>query len=139
MVFLDEESDRVIDYFAIENPRRHGVAWSSPDFREIDDSVAVGVRRMPMAQWKYYMARHFDQGRVWTWTPDEEEIETLQADVAERFGFDGPLPFDAANMVCTCVPFTYGIIQVRAPQSRTTTWRCCTSLRKRCRWGMCAF
>ena len=117
VVFLDEEVDRVTDYFAIGNPRRQGLSWTSPDFREIDENVAVGVRPMPATQWKYFMARHFDQGKVWTWTPDAEEIESLQADVAERFGFDGPLPFTIDNMVCTCVPFTYGIIQVRASET----------------------
>ena len=113
IVFIDRQANRAIDYFALENPRKNGFSWTSSDFVEIDPDVAVGVRVLPPDQ--DMMVRRLAGGQVAAWSPDREEVETLKLDVMERFGFTQPLPFTTVNMYCTCVPFTYGIIGVRAP------------------------
>ncbi len=113
IVFIEKQANRAIDYFALENPRKNGLTWTSSDFVEMDPDLAVGVRVLAPDQ--DMMVRRLGEDQVAAWSPAAEEVEQLRQDVVERFGFSRPLPFTTTNMYCTCVPFTYGIIGVRAP------------------------
>jgi hypothetical protein len=41
--FVDEDKGCILWYTALENPRQHGISWTSPDLKEIDETTAIFV------------------------------------------------------------------------------------------------
>ena len=67
---LDEASDTLVGYYAVRNPRRFGVSWTSPELIELSDEVALLQERVDLSspeaagpdvdRWR--------QGEVWSHT-----------------------------------------------------------------------
>ena len=48
--FVDEEEDRIFMYMAMDNPRQHGISWTSSDLQEIDEKTTVSGLDVPIGQ-----------------------------------------------------------------------------------------
>jgi HAMP domain-containing protein len=121
MAFIDEERGRRDNYGAFENPRKRGLSWTSPDFKEIDDEVAVciwdhasdlqdsGSRGEWLDKWRTRQpwTQPFVEGQ-------EEEWEKIDEDFCERFGFE-TVPWDTSSRTgVTCVPFDQGVTYIHS-------------------------
>ena len=119
MTFIDEERNRRENFMAIENPRRRGISWTSPDLIEIDEEIAV-------CRWDLRTDLHgtpFREEWLENWRARQPWIQPVvegkeapwerdMADFAERFGFETP-PF-TVDMITghTLVPFEYGVTYI---------------------------
>ncbi|MBT4608406.1 MAG: sigma-54-dependent Fis family transcriptional regulator [Gemmatimonadetes bacterium] len=123
ITFVDEAADQVIEYLAMENPRRHGISWSAPHLVELDEEVAVAVSAVTIAQaianWGT-IGRGFaiESGEIlaeWnrrgTWSAVFDEVDDQGA--IDLFGLDRPLPSIEAGNVGTAVAFLHGKVGFR--------------------------
>ncbi len=63
--FVDEDKGCILWYTALENPRQHGISWTSPDLKEIDETTAIFVIEVPIAaDWEEDLA-HWREGKTW--------------------------------------------------------------------------
>jgi len=112
--FVDEKKDRIMWYTALQNPRRLGISWSSSELQEIDEETCVSVMEVPIsADWEEDLER-WRAGTAWSVARSAEEDWAEMAPLAERLGFDRPLPFlGEGGWHIANVPFEHGWIGIR--------------------------
>ena len=85
--FVDEKGNRIVSYVALENPRKHGISWTSPDVREIDEDSAVSVWTVPItSDWEGDLAR-WRAGNLWSGVRNRENDEAETRQFHEVHGF----------------------------------------------------
>lgn len=113
--FVDGEAGCVRVHFAIPNPRRDGISWTSAGVVEIDDGIAVAAWEKPLREWK--RLEPWREGEVWAFARNEEETKVSNRWLTEHFGFDRPLLADTAESYFTVVPFDHGAVRVGRAES----------------------
>ena len=118
--FLDDATGNMRIYYAIENPRKHGISWRAKSLVEFDGETVVCSEENPPGPlwdgWKREWEAHRRTGEHWS---AEVEPGVLEADFAadfRRWGCDRPAPIPpAAGRVVTNVPFEYGTVGYNEP------------------------
>jgi len=116
--FIDEREDRWMGYTAFENPRLHGISWTSSDLRELDSGIVVGT-------WEHSVStapeqlEAWRQGQAWSQPRNPESAREIGQLVKEQYGLSRVLPFHAPElgMFDTQVSFQYGIIWMLSPEA----------------------
>ena len=123
ITFVDEEADRVIDYGALENPRKYGISWTSPSFVELDDETAVLTSITTIAEAADSGAIDSDAFKggpggvleAWhqreTWCAEFDESDTQI--LIDLLGLDRPVPWTGPGWIGTAVAFRYGKVGFR--------------------------
>ena len=124
IVFLDEESGRVIEYMALKNPRGAGATWTSPAIVEIDDDTIVFAIDTTLTHYleggpmPYSFSLGADPGsilqtwqerQVWSAAFDEE----MMVQTSAALGMSALAPWDRGEWVGTAVAFRYGKVGYR--------------------------
>jgi len=114
--FVDEENERVVFYGALENPQKHGIAWTSPRMVEFDEDIAIWT-------WEGNKQNYMDtdslaalwrKGEVWT---NVETSDSFLGRFYEEMGFERLPPIPAVSeWHITNVPFTHGMIGFHEPK-----------------------
>jgi len=109
--FIDEDSDRFMGYTAFENPRLHGISWTSTDLRELDSGIVVGTWEQTASSTPE-LVEAWHQRQAWSQQRNLAKAKEMGQLVKEQYGLSRVLPFHAPElgMFDTCVPFEYGII-----------------------------
>jgi len=112
--FVDEDKNSILWYSALENPRKHGISWTSPDLREIDETTAVATVEAAIAEDWQEDLEHWRKGELWSVMRSAEEDLAVMRPFQERIGLSRPLPFFGGDgWVITNVPFAYGWVGIR--------------------------
>ena len=115
--FIDEAAQRIRAYSAFDNPRRHGIGWTSAELVEFDGHIAVLEEDILLGpDWNDFIER-WRGGRAWSSTGSAQDLEGLLHNMAEALGLDTPLPVpEHPQWVSTNVPFTYGTVAFHEPE-----------------------
>jgi signal transduction histidine kinase/ligand-binding sensor domain-containing protein/DNA-binding response OmpR family regulator len=113
IVFIDQQTEHLTHYTALENPRRHGIGWTSPELVEFDAERAVyrgtiGSSNLVTDE-KTYL-EFWRRGEPFTYERTPEEIEQVRRMLLERFGLERMIPLEDFGI--NGVPFTHGIVAI---------------------------
>ena len=110
--FSDEETGQVKAYQAMINPRKAGIAWSSPEIVEIDETVVVLTRDLSWERLKGYLP----EGEKWASEAVRgERIQNWAKRLADYYGLEDVWPFPGEDGVMVNMRFDYGVIGVIEP------------------------
>jgi signal transduction histidine kinase len=109
--FVAEDGSGVKDaYYAIKNPKRHGIGWVSADLVEYSDAVAVG--RVPVSgpvDSALMEAWHSGETKVVLGTVKDYESRLVA--IAKAWGMERLFPVpDRTEWTFTYVPFSHGVV-----------------------------
>ena len=117
VIFLDKEQKRITQYWAMENPRRYGISWNSPDMKEISPQVvtASSVGSIVDDSSLEGIEAKLNKG--------EQNPEQLQVDLdramrilRKDFLLDDLPPYTADSYNLTTASFSYGTVGVRGAE-----------------------
>ena len=119
--FVDEDTETIVWYAALVNPRKFDISWTS-GLVELSEEVALMALEIPIdPSWNEDLAR-WRAGEVWSEIRTQEQDATDLQDLYERTGMDKPMP-NLGDHTTTSVPFQYGWVGVRhgdiSPQDLT--------------------
>ena len=111
--FFDDRTGSVISYFALQNWRKFGISWTSPELMEFNEDVAVFSERDKVADDSYGLENwRAQQPMFYT---HHRGVEYLERNI-EKFGGDHiPPDFAEAHSgetTITEIPFEHGLIGV---------------------------
>ena len=119
LAFIDEERGRRDNYMAIENPRKRGITWTSPDLVEIDGEVAVCIwdhaSNLGDGEWRQEWLAKWHSRKPWTQprvAGEEEAWYKIDEEFCDRFGLEAAPWESGARAGVTCVPFDYGVTYI---------------------------
>ena len=99
-----------IRYYAIHNPRKYGISWTSPDLLEINEEVAVGETRESSPR-DQMVIDSWLRGEVLSVAVRGEDLASRYKVLEESWGLDRlrPMP-QGAEWILTYVPFEHGFV-----------------------------
>ena len=109
--FVNEETETIVWYAAMVNPRKFGISWTS-GLVELSEEVALIALEEPIdPSWDDDLVR-WRAGEIWSEIRTQEQDDTELQDFYERTGMDKPMPV-VGDHTSTSVPFQYGWVSVR--------------------------
>ena len=111
--FFVQEEQNIQIYMSFENPRKHGLTWTSELLQEVDsETVMFHWDAEADESWEEDL-RGWRSGEMWSpvRTSDEDEEEMRQ--FHEKLDMDGVMPFVGSGGRVVNVPFTHGWIAIR--------------------------
>ena len=113
VAFLDEAADRIVDYVAVENPRKQGISWTSPKMVEVNEDIAVMQLETTASERPDDYIAQWRRGEPWSMEGNWDSIEETHR-FTDRLGMDQSIWTDG-QISCTVVPFAYGSVALNTP------------------------
>ncbi len=116
--FVEEEEDGVHitgRYYALHNPRKFGISWTSPHLFEFNEEIAVGEINLTSPR-EQITIDSWGRGEVITVAVSGEDYASRFKALTESWGLDRPIPIpERAEWVFNYVPFEHGVVAFIEP------------------------
>ena len=115
--FVDEEGLRVErHYYAIPNPRKHGISWTSPQLAEFSKEIAVGEATRSSPEGEQTTLDAWRRRETISMVVSREDFASRFRTVTDCWDLNGVIPLpERAEWVLVYVPFEHGVVGYAAP------------------------
>ena len=110
--FVNEETQQIVWYAALENPKKYGITWKS-GLEEYNEDIVVMALELPLDDsWDEDVER-WRAGKVETVVRTTEENAAAMKDFYDTCGLSSPMPFSSEEWAMSVLPFEHGWVSIR--------------------------
>ncbi len=116
--FVEEEEDGAHvrrRYYALYNPKKFGISWTSPHLSEFNEEIAVGEVELPSPR-DPIIIDSWGRGEVLSAAASGEDCASRFKALSDSWGLDRPYPIpERAEWIFIHVPFEHGVVSFMVP------------------------
>jgi signal transduction histidine kinase len=116
--FVGEDEDGVHirrRIYALQNPRKFGISWTSPHLVEFNEEIVVGEVESPSSR-DQIIIDCWNQGEVFSVAVSGEDYASRTKALSGSWGLDQPVPVpERAEWAFSYVPFEHGVVAFVEP------------------------